>query len=397
MGCYEDDANRSKIAKLLRYTTTKSEGKEISLEKYLANMVEKQDQIYYASGDDMEVLKKLPNLQIFNKKNIEVLLLTDSLDETCISRMTDYQGKKFTSIQKADCKLPEESEEEKERFTDMSEYYKPLSEWWKTKLNAHPTVKANNARLDDVVISKTLTESPCTVISCTYGWSAVQEKSMRSSLSRDNDRMSFMAGGKNLEINGDHPVIHDLLKKVKENADDETAHDIAITLFMTAMLESGFEMQDPTDLAASIFKMMSDRLGVDPEAKVEAIEVPKATKKEEKKEEGGMGGMPAGMEGMDFSKMMGGMEGMDFSKMMGGKGTEEDGEEVEVEEADAKKTAAEEEQPSCTAEGTCSAEEPSVNMDEAAKEEPEVEEKKEEEKTEECAEEKVEEEKREEL
>merc|ERR1712146_651656 len=102
MGCYEDDSNRSKISKLLRYTTTKSEGKEVSLDKYLDNMPEKQESIYYVSGESLEILDKLPNLQIFKKKNIEVLLLTDHLDEPCIQKLADYEGKKFVSVQKAD-------------------------------------------------------------------------------------------------------------------------------------------------------------------------------------------------------------------------------------------------------------------------------------------------------
>merc|ERR1712176_696523 len=115
MGCYEDDSNRSKISKLLRFITTKSSGKEISLDKYLDNMPEKQDSIYYVSGESLEVMEKLPNLQIFKKKNIEVLLLTDHLDEPCIQRLADFEGKKFVSVQKADVKL-DETEEEVKRF-----------------------------------------------------------------------------------------------------------------------------------------------------------------------------------------------------------------------------------------------------------------------------------------
>merc|ERR1711918_55967 len=105
MGCYEDDSNRSKISKLLRYKTTKSGEKEISLDKYLDNMPEKQESIYYVSGESLEVIEKLPNLQIFKKKDIEVLLLTDHLDEPCIQKLADYEGKKFVSAQKADVKL----------------------------------------------------------------------------------------------------------------------------------------------------------------------------------------------------------------------------------------------------------------------------------------------------
>ena len=120
MGCYEDDSNRSKISKLLRFTSTKSEGKEISLDKYLDNMPEKQDSIYYVSGESLETIDKLPNLQIFKKKNIEVMLLTDHLDEPCIQKLSDYEGKKFVSVQKADIKL-DESEDEVKRFKKMKD------------------------------------------------------------------------------------------------------------------------------------------------------------------------------------------------------------------------------------------------------------------------------------
>merc|ERR1711985_54261 len=102
MGCYEDDSNRSKISKLLLFMSTKSEGKEINLDKYLDRMQESQESIYYMSGDSLEIMAKAPALQIFKKKDIEVLMLTDHLDEPCIQKLADYEGKKFVSIQKAD-------------------------------------------------------------------------------------------------------------------------------------------------------------------------------------------------------------------------------------------------------------------------------------------------------
>merc|ERR1711933_317406 len=133
MGCYEDDSNRSKLSKLLRFLTTKSEGKEISLDRYLDRMRESQESIYYMSGDSMDVMMKAPALQIFKKKDVEVLMLSDHLDEPCLQKLADYEGKKFVSIQKADVKL-DESEEEKKRFSKVKDMYKPLTDWWKDKL-----------------------------------------------------------------------------------------------------------------------------------------------------------------------------------------------------------------------------------------------------------------------
>merc|ERR1712051_100268 len=130
MGCYEDDSNRSKLSKLLRFTTTKSEDKEISLDKYLDRMQESQESIYFMSGESMETMAKAPSLQIFKKKDLEVLMLSDHLDEPCIQKLADYEGKKFVSIQKADVKL-DETEEEKKRFSKVKDMYKPLTDWWK--------------------------------------------------------------------------------------------------------------------------------------------------------------------------------------------------------------------------------------------------------------------------
>merc|ERR1711975_95256 len=128
MGCYEDDSNRSKISKLLRFISTKSEDKEISLDKYLDRMQESQESIYYMSGDSIETMNKAPALQVFKKKDLEVLMLPDHLDEPCIQKLADYEGKKFVSIQKADVKL-DETEDEKKRFTKLKDMYKPLTDW----------------------------------------------------------------------------------------------------------------------------------------------------------------------------------------------------------------------------------------------------------------------------
>merc|ERR1712028_267459 len=135
MGCYEDDSNRSKLSKLLRFKTTKSEDKDISLDTYLDRMAESQESIYYMSGESMETMLKAPSLQIFKKKDLEVLMLSDHLDEPCIQKLADYEGKKFVSIQKADVKL-DESEDEKKKFSKLKDYYKPLTDWWKEKLTS---------------------------------------------------------------------------------------------------------------------------------------------------------------------------------------------------------------------------------------------------------------------
>merc|ERR1711982_221154 len=181
MGCYEDDSNRSKLSKLLRFFSTKSEDTEISLDKYLDRMQESQESIYYMSGDSTETMKKSPALQVFQKKDLEVLMLPDHLDEPCLQKLADYEGKKFVSIQKADVKL-DETEQEKKRFAKLKDIYKPLTEWWKEKLTDFTekgAMKDTNVKIEKVELSKRLTDSPVVVVTSQFGYSAQQERVMK--------------------------------------------------------------------------------------------------------------------------------------------------------------------------------------------------------------------------
>merc|ERR1712048_1193091 len=287
MGCYEDDSNRSKISKLLLFTTTKSEGKEINLDKYLDRMQESQESIYYMSGESFDVMQKAPALQIFKKKDIEVLMLTDHLDEPCIQKLADYEGKKFVSIQKADVKL-DETEEEKKRFTKLKDMYKPLTDWWKEKLTdltEKGAMKDAGVKVEKVEISKRLTESPVVVVTSQFGYSAQQEKVMKAQSFQNKDQINMMSGRKTLEVNPNHPVIVDLLGKVKEDKEDKAAVDTAQVLFQTALIESGYEIADPSALVNRVYRLMSKELGVDPDAPLKEVEVPEGEEEEEAEEE----------------------------------------------------------------------------------------------------------------
>merc|ERR1712085_82638 len=233
MGCYEDDSNRSKISKLLRFVSTKSEDKDISLDKYLDRMQESQESIYYMSGDNMEVMKKAPALQVFKKKDIEVLMLSDHLDEPCIQKLADYEGKKFVSIQKADVKL-DETEEEKKKFTKLKDMYKPLTDWWKdslTEFTEKGAMKDSGVKIEKVEISKRLTESPVVVVTSQFGYSAQQERVMKAQAFQNKDQIGMMSGRKTLESNPNHPVVADLLSKVKADKADAAAKYTAQVLF----------------------------------------------------------------------------------------------------------------------------------------------------------------------
>merc|ERR1711918_10839 len=150
----------------LRFKSTKSEDKDVSLDKYLDRMAESQESIYYMSGVSMETMLKAPALQMFKKKDLEVLMLSDHLDEPCIQKLADYEGKKFVSIQKADVKI-DETEEEKQRFSKLKDMYKPLTDWWKEKLTdltEKGALKDTGVKVESVSISKRLTEAPLTVV-----------------------------------------------------------------------------------------------------------------------------------------------------------------------------------------------------------------------------------------
>merc|ERR1712232_449919 len=285
MGCYEDDSNRSKISKLLRFRSTKSEDKDISLDKYLDRMAESQESIYYMSGESMETMMKAPSLQVFKKKDIEVLMLSDHLDEPCIQKLADYEGKKFVSIQKADVKL-DETEEEKKRFSKLKDMYKPLTDWWKDKLSDFTEkgdLKDAGVKIEAVSISKRLTDSPVVVVTSQFGYSAQQEKIMKAQAFQNKDQISMMSGRKTLEINPNHPVIVDLLNKVKADKEDKAALDTAQVLFQTALIESGYEIADPSALVNRVYRLMSKELGVDPDAPIKEVEVPE--EEEEAEEE----------------------------------------------------------------------------------------------------------------
>jgi heat shock protein beta len=191
------------------------------------------------------------------------------------------------SIQKADVKL-DETEEEVKRFNKMKDMYKPLTDWWKehlTTLTESGAMSQSGVKIDGVTLSKRLVNSPCVVVTSQFGYSAHQEKIMRAQAFQNKDQIQMMAGRKTLEINGNHPVVYDLLQKVKDNKDDSNARESAETLFQTAMIESGYEISDPSDLAMRVYRLMSQQLGVDPDEPVKDIELPEEEEEADTTEE----------------------------------------------------------------------------------------------------------------
>merc|ERR1711937_79339 len=287
MGCYEDDSNRSKLSKLLRFQTSKSEGSSISLDKYLDRMAESQESIYYMSGESLDIMSKAPAMQIFKKKDLEVLMLEDHLDEPCIQKLADYEGKKFVSIQKADVKL-DETEEEKKRFSKLKDMYKPLTDYWKdslTEFTEKGATKDAGVKIEKVEVSKRLTDSPVVVVTSQFGYSAQQERVMKAQAFQNKDQIQMMSGRKTLEINPNHPVVVDMLSKVKADKEDKAAVDSAQVLFQTALIESGYDISDPTALVNRVYRLMSKELGVDPDAPLTEVEIPEEEEEEAEEED----------------------------------------------------------------------------------------------------------------
>merc|ERR1712110_754772 len=166
--------------------------------------------------------------------------------------------------------------------------YKPVTDWWKdklTELTEKGAMKDAGVKIEKVEVSKRLTDSPVVVVTSQFGYSAQQEKVMKAQAFQNKDQLSMMSGRKTLEINPNHPVIADLLAKVKANKEDAAALDSAQVLFQTAILESGYEIADPSALVNRVYRLMSKELGVDPDAPLKEVEVPEEEEAEEEEKD----------------------------------------------------------------------------------------------------------------
>jgi len=166
--------------------------------------------------------------------------------------------------------------------------YKPLTDFWKdtlTDFTEKGAMKDAGVKIEKVEISKRLTDSPVVVVTSQFGYSAQQERVMKAQSFQNKDQVSMMSGRKTLEVNPNHPVIADLLAKVKADKTDAVAIDTAQVLFQTAIIESGYEIADPSALVNRVYRLMSKELGVDPDAPLKEVEVPEDTEEEEEAEE----------------------------------------------------------------------------------------------------------------
>ncbi|KAK1554789.1 hypothetical protein Q3G72_017407 [Acer saccharum] len=260
LGIIEDAANRNRLAKLLRFESTKSDGKLTSLDQYISRMKKGQKDIFYITGTSKEQLEKSPFLERLKKKNFEVIFFTDPVDEYLMQYLMDYEDKKFQNVSKEGLKLGKDSKDK-----ELKESFKELTKWWKGALASE--------NVDDVKISNRLDNTPCVVVTSKYGWSANMERIMQSQTLSDANKQAYMRGKRVLEINPRHPIIKELRERVVKDAEDESVKQTAQLIYQTALMESGFIHSDPKDFASRIYSTVKTSLNISPDAAVEEEEV----------------------------------------------------------------------------------------------------------------------------
>lgn len=256
LGIIEDATNRNRLAKLLRFESTKSDGKLTSLDQYISRMKSGQKDIFYITGPNKEQLEKSPFLERLKKKGYEVIFFMDPVDEYLMQYLMDYEDKKFQNVSKEGLKLGKDSKDK-----ELKESFKELTKWWKGALASE--------NVDDVKISNRLDNTPCVVVTSKYGWSANMERIMQSQTLTDANKQAYMRGKRVLEINPRHPIIKELRERVVKDPEDESVKQTAQLIYQTALMESGFMLSDPKDFAFRIYSSVKSSLNISPDATVE--------------------------------------------------------------------------------------------------------------------------------
>ena len=280
LGIIEDASNRTRLAKLMRFYTSKSPTKLVSLEQYVERMKPGQKSIYYLAGESREALEKSPFLEKLLHKDLEVIYFTDPIDEYTMQNLTEFDDFKFSNASKEDLKFGDDTDAAKARLKKVKEEFKDFIKWWKEILPSED--------VEAVKISNRLVTTPCSVVTSKYGWSANMERIMKAQALSDDGRMAYMRGRKTLEINPGHPIIKTLKDKSEDDADDEDTKRTALIMYETALLESGFMFEEPKGFAGRLFDMVRRDLGVEADAEVEEPDVdaePEAAAEEASKDE----------------------------------------------------------------------------------------------------------------
>jgi len=245
-GVHEDSSNREKLAELIRYHTTKTGDKMCTLQEYIARMKEGQDKIYYITGENRKSLENSPFVEGFKKKGFEVIYMTEAIDEYMMQQLKEFEKHKFVCISKGGVEL-EENEDEKQEKQKLVDSMKVVCEVIKETLGE---------KVEKVEVSSRVVNSPCCIVTAESGWSANMERIMKAQALRNNQMSSYMVSKKTLEINATHPIISKLREKIEEDRNDKTVKDLVWLLFDTALLSSGFSLDEPSGFSNRIYRMI---------------------------------------------------------------------------------------------------------------------------------------------
>lgn len=267
LGIHEDSTNRKKLAELMRYHTSASGDELVSMKEYVGRMKENQKNIYYITGESREQVSNSAFVERVKKRGFEVIYMTEPIDEYVVQQLKEFDGKTLVSVTKEGLELPEDEEEKKKREEDKAKY-ENLCKVMKDILDK---------KVEKVVVSNRLVESPCCIVTSQYGWTANMERIMKAQALRDTSTMGYMAAKKHLEINPDHAIVETLRQKAEADKNDKAVKDLVMLLFETALLSSGFALEEPQVHASRIHRMIKLGLGIDeddvPEIKDEVKDV----------------------------------------------------------------------------------------------------------------------------
>merc|ERR1711983_404791 len=255
LGIHEDSTNRKKLAGLMRYYTSASGDEPCSLADYVSRMKENQKDIYYITGESREVVGSSSFMETLKKRGLECLYMTEPIDEYVVQQLKEFDGKNLVSVTKEGLELPEDEEEKKKQEADK-EKFESLCKVMKDILDK---------KVEKVVVSNRLVSSPCCIVTSQYGWTANMERIMKAQALRDTSTMGYMAAKKHLEINPDHSIVENLRQRAEADKNDKSVKDLVLLLFGTALLSSGFSLEDPAVHAKRIHRMIKLGLGIDEE------------------------------------------------------------------------------------------------------------------------------------
>jgi len=253
LGIHEDSQNRKKLADLLRFYTSASGDEVCSLKDYVSRMKENQKHIYFITGESRETVASSSFVERVRKRGFEVVYMVEPIDEYCVQQLKEYDGKTLVSVTKEGLELPEDESEKKKAEEDKKKF-EQLCKVMKDILDK---------KVEKVVVSNRLVSSPCCIVTSQYGWTANMERIMKAQALRDSSTMGYMAAKKHLEINPDHSIVEALRVKAETDKNDKSVKDLVMLLYETALLTSGFSLEDPQTHASRIHRMIKLGLGIE--------------------------------------------------------------------------------------------------------------------------------------